>query len=303
MGDTTMTKKYNGTTLSATRCVEWTFVLTLALCWFAPSARASILTFDISDVEYASTGNFPEGYQINQEYGDRIADGSTQIATNGTTMFQYGVGAEGYTPNVTVSYGPFSIFTGGPELWRTDYGDLEHVLYQGSRFTGVGNDYDILDIVLVADPGYDVVLYDFDLGGWNQTDYTINAVTVYDGVPFPFITPTNQIYNPPGTVDVAGAGPTSTHIDFGGTPQQAHVIWLQINANNLGSLSENIGIDNIRFGQVENGHPDEPPVDPADIDGALQDGAVPEAASVLVWLGGLACVSLVGLRRERPIGG
>jgi hypothetical protein len=294
-----MTKTFCDTTLSAsaTKCLEWASVVALAFCLFATSARASILTFDITDVEYPDTENFPEGYQINQEYGDRIADGSTQIATNSTTTFTYGEGGEGYTPNITASYGPFSIFTGGPSLWRYDYGNLERVLFQGSTFTGIGNDYDVLDIVLVADPGFDVVLYDFDLGGWFETDYSINSVTVYDGVPFPFITPTNQI-SETFNVDVAGAGPASTHVDFGGTPLTAHVIWLRIDANNLGATSELIGIDNIRFGQVVNDTPNQPPVDPGDIDAALQPKAVPEAASILVWLGGLSCVGLAGKRRR-----
>ncbi len=263
-----MMMKFSWTTLTATKYLHWAAAVALACCWFAPSARASILTFDISDVEYASTENFPEGYQISQQYGDRI-DSPSQLS--GTTTFEYGVGAEGYTPNVTASFGPYSIFTGGPSLWRYDYGNLERVLYQGSTFTGIGNDYDILDIVLVADPGFDVVLYDFDLGGWNKTNYTINGITVYDGVPFPFITPTNQI-SETFNVDVAGVGPASTHVDFGGSPITAHVIWLQIDARNLGATSELIGIDNIRFGQVVNDTPDQPPVDPADIDAALQPG-------------------------------
>jgi hypothetical protein len=292
-----MTKNFDGTTLSATKSLAWTFVVAWACCLCASPAWASILTFDIFDDEYASTENFPEGFGINQEYGDGV-NSASQIATNGTTTFEYGVGVEGYTPNVTASYGPFSIFTGGPSLWRYDYGNLERVLYQGSTFTGIGNDYDVLDIVLVADPGYDVVLYDFDLGGWFETDYTINAVTVYDGVPFPFITPTNQI-SETFDVDVAGAGPASTHFDFGGSPLTAHVIWLRIDANNLGATSELIGIDNIRFGQVENDTPDQPPVDLADIDAALQPAEVPEAASFLVWLGGLCCVGLVGKRRTK----
>jgi hypothetical protein len=280
-----------------TKIVAWAFIVLLALFAAALPARASILTFDIFDeTAYHVSEHFPEGFGINQEYGDRIVDGTPQTATNGTTTFQYGGDGDNYTPNVTVSYGPFSIFTGGPSLWRYDYGDLERVLYQGSAFTGVGNDYDILDIVFVADPGYDVVLYDIGLGGWFQTDYTINAVTVYDGVPFPFITPTNQIYEA-FDVSVAGAGPTSTHFDFGGMEQQAHVIWLRIDASNLGADSGRIGIDNIRFRQVENGNPNEPPVDLAGIEAALQPAEVPEVASLVVWLGGLLCATLVSQRK------
>jgi hypothetical protein len=296
-----MTKTLFDTIDLDTKIVAWAFIALLALFAATLPARASILTFDIFDeTNPLYQENFPEGFGINQEHGDRI-DSASQLATNGTTTFDYGVGAEGYTPNVTVDYGPFSIFTGGPSLWRYDYGDLERVLYQGSTATGVGNDYDILDIVFVADPGYDVVLYGLDLGGWFQTDYTIKAVTVYDGVPFPFLTPTNDIYEATDVL-VAGAGPASTHVDFDGTPLTAHVIWLRIDASNLGATSELIGIDNIRFGQVDNGMPDQPPVDLAEIDAALQPAEVPEVASLVVWLGGLLCATLVSQRKTARVG-
>jgi len=269
------------------------------VAWFAclPTAQASILNFDIfDDTEPLYQEDFPEGFAINQEYGDNVS-GPTQVATNGTTEFNYGEGGEGFTPNVFVGYGPSSIFTGGPNLWRYDYGDLTRVLYQGSTNTGVGNDYDFLDIVFYAEPGYDVVLYEFDLGGWFESDYTINAVTVYDGVPFPFLTPTNDIFEATDVL-VKGAGPDSTHIDFGGTPLTAHVVWLRIDATNLGATSELIGIDNIRFGQAENGNPDEPPVDLGAIADALQPAEVPELASIVIWLGGLTCAAVAAQRRS-----
>lgn len=259
------------------------------------SSKASILTFDITNAAFPISEDFPEGVRINPDYGDRIVDDEPQSASDGS-KFEYGDDDGNYTPNITVSYGPFSIFTGGPELWRYHYGNLDRVLYQGSRHTGVGNDYNILEIVLVADPGYDVQLLGFDLGGW-QADFTINAVTVYDGVPFPFLTPTNDIFKTSGPVDVAGPGPDNTQFDFSSAPLTAHVIWLQIDANNLGADSEFIGIDNIRFRQIENGNPDQPPVDLSEIDDALQFAAVPEAASAVVWLAGIASVLLVGQRR------
>ena len=41
---------------------------------------------------------------------------------------------------------------------------------------------------MYAAAGYDVVLYGFDLGGY-QGDFTIEGVEVFDGIPFPFLTP------------------------------------------------------------------------------------------------------------------
>jgi hypothetical protein len=246
-----------------TRCALAVVALSMLLV-LSGQAWASVLTFDIFDPAYAGTENFPEGFQVAQEYGDRVTSLSTM---NGTTTFEYGVGAEGFTPNVEVSYDPSSIFTGGPSLWRYDYGDLVRVLYQGSTFTGFGNDYDYLTIRFQADPSYDAVLYGFDLGGWFQTDYVIDGVAVYDGEFNGFFPELNRVFFDEDAT-VLGAGPSHTSYSFG-TPLQGNVITILIDANNLGPDSELIGIDNIRFGQAQS-----------------TNGVVPEAASLVVWLVG-----------------
>lgn len=245
--------------------------------------HASVLTFDISDPDlYPGSEGFPEGVHIVEGaytgYGNRI-NGPTDTHANGTTTFSYGEQGEGYTPNVTVEYGPFSLLTSGPELWRYDYGDLQRVMYQGSSSAkGDGTDYDYLDIVLTADEGYDVILHDFDLAGWFQTDYVIQSVTVFDGDPFPILTPENQIFEQTD-VTVAGDGPTHTHIDFGGAPLRGPKLWLRIDASNLGALSENIGIDNIRFSQ--------------DV------STVPEPGTLATWVMGGLGVVVAGRRWAR----
>ncbi len=105
-------------------------------------AHASILTFDITDLSdpalYPVSENFPEGFTVDQTYGDRVISTSVTV---GNTKFEYGNDTEGFTPNVVVEYGPYSIYTGGPSLWRYNYGNLVRVLYQGSTYTGLGNDY------------------------------------------------------------------------------------------------------------------------------------------------------------------
>ncbi len=225
------------------------FQTTLALMLALVCPRigwATVITFDITDPTYAVSENFPEGFLIDQTYGDRVTN---TTVVSGTATFEYGVGAEGFTPNVVVEYGPGSIFTGGPSLWRYDYGDLTRVLYQGSTFTGIGFDYDYLAISFVADPGYEVQLFGFDLGGWFQTDYTLNRVSVYDNYLNLFFPENNRVFDDP-VANVAGAGPTHSSYTFG-TPIQGSVLTIFIDANNLGAASELIGIDNIRFGQVE----------------------------------------------------
>jgi hypothetical protein len=284
---------------------------------FGKLAHATILTFEVFDPDpFFLNGNFnnqavdphldpsygyPEGFRLDGYfntaasglYGSRV--GSTDVTADNGVRFLYGMGAEGFTPNVRAYYGPYSMFTGGPTLWREGYSDLDGVLYQGSAFGSppIGTDYNILDIVLVADAGFDVQLYGFDLGSFGA-DRTVGAVEVFDGVPFPFLTPTNYLYGPETNVDVPGA--TSTHFDFGGTPLQSSVIWLRINANNLGADSENIAIDNIRFGQIASAN--QGTLDPNDINDALAE-EVPEPASAVLCLVGSVFAG-IGCRRRKP---
>jgi hypothetical protein len=272
-----------------------------------PPAQATVLTFDIYDQNqtasspYAGSEYFPEGYGLVSSpnplasYGNRVTSTSSTESNGGVTFdYGYGVGAEGFTPNVTVQYGPFSLLSGGPELWRYDYGDLERVLYQGSR-GGVGTNYNRLEIVLTADEGYEVLLFGFDLAGWFQADYTIQAVVVYDGIPFPFLTPTNDIFKSAPFLVSGTDGLTADHstIDFGATGLQARRIWLTIDASNLGDASEFIGIDNIRFGQVSSpsstGPLPEPPL----------RGDVPEPGALALVAGALAALALRRRRTDR----
>jgi hypothetical protein len=242
-------------------------------------AQATILTFDIFNPIYSGTEDYPEGFGVNQAYGDRV---TSTAGSGGGDTFGYGEAGEGFTPNVVANYGPFTLLdvNGGPQLWRYDYGDLERVLYQGSAGP-IGTDYDILDIELIADSGYEVQLFGFDLGGWPRTDYEINEVVVFDGIPFPFLTPMNQIFSETGVV-VHGdlEGPPHTTFTFG-TPLQSDRIFIRIDANNLGPDSINIGIDNIRFGQVRVVEP------------------VPEPISLVTWLlGGSIGAALYARRRK-----
>lgn len=270
-----------------------TLGLAIAHLFAAQPAQATILTFDITDpVRYPVSEDFPEGFGESAftNYGDRV---SGPTGSSGTAQYGYGVGSEGYTPHVTVQYGPYSLFTGGPQLWRYDYGDLDRVMYQGSTGS-VGFNYDHLDIVLTGDPGFDVVLYGFDLAGWSRADYTIDSVVVFDGIPFPFLTPTNQLATL-HDVDVEGSqGHTS--IEFA-TPLRGRQLWLTINARNLGDGSLNIGIDNLRFGEVQGTDMrDLPPAPLEDQDPGRF--AVPEPAPLLLLALGLAGLGL-GQRRRR----
>lgn len=276
-------------------------------------AQATILTFEIFDpnldflpyndplVPPTLAGfGYPEGFRIDSYfntaasggYGSRVT--ATSVDADGGVKFLYGNGAEGFTPNVRAFYGPFSIFTGGPTLFRGGFSDLNGVLYQGSgeNLSPIGFDYDILDIVLVADAGFDVVLHDFDLGSF-LGDRTINSITVFDGFPFPFLTPSNFLSGPNGPIAIGG---TAHHQSFG-AGLQAPAIWLRIDANNLGTDSINIGIDNIRFGQVASAN--EGTLDPDDINAAFVSAEAPEPGSIVLWLVGAMFAATVPARRRQ----
>jgi hypothetical protein len=308
----------SGTGRSARVGVLATFAAALMMS-MAPPAAATTLTFelfyttlsppcvpcfdDVGDtvlpVLPAGYG-YPEGYAVAQDYGDNVTGTGTGVAGVDPVLYRYGQGAEGTTPNVSVSYGPYSIYTGGPQLWREGYGDLNGVLWQQSGLppSPIGYDYDVLDIVLTADPGFDVKLYDFNLAAWTLAgDQTIGSVSVFAGVPFPFLTPSNFLTPP--TANVLVSGTTNLFFNFGGTPLQAPTIWLRIDASNLGSDSINIAIDNIRFGQVANAS-SPGGITEDEIDDAFQSSEVPEPATMtLMLLGGAGMVADRARRRRR----
>jgi hypothetical protein len=116
--------------------------------------RATVLTFDTA---------LPNGSAVPPGYGQRV----TATSQDG---FFYGA-AGGFTPNVTVSYGPVA---SDVHLWNLDYGDLQQVIYRETEGAG------ILEVTLAADPGYQVILQSFDLAGWPNADYIINSVQVID---------------------------------------------------------------------------------------------------------------------------
>ena len=231
--------------------------ITVLSAW-ASEAHSSVLLFDqmrwLGVVVPTVSGN-----DVPQDYGDRVA-GSIQAVPGG--LFTYGEAGEGFTPNVVVDY--FSMVGGGGSgvsLWQDSYGDLINVVF-GNQNSNT------LNVRLTADVGFNALLYGFDLAGWPGTDYTINAVRVLDGS-----TPLFSMSD----VLVEGnlTGPRHTSFSFA-TPLSGGELLIEIDYSNLpGSQQDNIGIDNIRFGQF-------PPA-----------AAVPEPSSVLLLGIGLCGLSVL----------
>jgi hypothetical protein len=191
-----------------------------AVLAMAPAAAsATVLTFDIA-------GGISNFENMPPAYGDNVA----ATLQGGHS---YGVGAEGFTPNVVVSYGiPGPLIIEDPALWTTGYGDLTNIYFQDSdgdttfttRFT--------------ADAGYLVNLLSFDMASFLTAGQTIQGFTIRD-------VGANTVLFTQGSTFITGA----THNAFNFTGVSANSLELVVNLTGLGSRSDDIGLDNIRFSQ------------------------------------------------------
>ena len=225
-------------------------------------AHGTILLFDQTRDSSTHTQVLPtgSGSSLEPDYGDRVT-GAVQPVPGGE--FTYGEAGEGFTPNVVVD-----ITAGaGAALWQRDYGDLVNVAF-GPRGSNQ------LQVDLTADAGFEVLLHGVDLGGWPNTDYTITAVRVLDAA-------TAVFSSGPFLVEGHASGSGHSAISFA---QALHgqSRRIEIDFSNLPEgQHDNIGIDNIRFGQNPPGIP-----------------AVPEPSGGLLLAAGLvAMASLIRRRR------
>lgn len=260
-------------TCSRGRSTARAAALGAALAAAAP-ASSTILTFD--QVRGASAGNpvIPTfgGATVPLDYGDRVV-GSPMNVPGG--QFTYGQAGEGFTPNVSVEIfsGAASPAGAGVTLWEAGYGDLSNVLL-------ANNASNFLAVRLTADPGHRVGLFGFDLAGWPNSDYLIRGVSVIGDAGLLF----SQL-----DVLVEGdlAGPRHTSFLFADGLFGSELL-LTIDFSNLGGgQHDNIGLDNLRFGQ------DPPPAGPPDGGGPVTP-ALPEPGTL-----SLAAAALLGTRLLR----
>ncbi len=205
-----------------------------------------ILTFD-----HSPPGNF---VRIDQNYGDRVTISPDAFG------HQYGFVDDGFgaTPNVALTYGGSL-----PSIWTTGYGDLVNVLF---------NDQDgdtSLNLTLTADSGFEVGLFGFDVSSFSGAGQTIPGLQVLNST-------NNGILFSQGTTFVTGA--THNDFDFSGG-LFASSLTINIDLTGLGTLSDNIAIDNVYFIQRE--------VSP-----------VPLPAALLLFGSGLAGLIAVGRSRK-----
>jgi len=225
--------------------------LYFTICFLASSLLSMNANADVV-LTFDQSGIF-DSVLIDQNYGDRVTaspDGNGHaydiITGNGL----------GTTPNVEVSYSGES-----PDLWTTGYGDLTNVFYNELDFsTGFG-------ITLTADAGFEVGLFGFDMAAFGLGE-VLPGVEVLDG-------DDNVLWS---ASSVAIDGTNRNSFDTGGV--FADSLTISIDLTGLGGGSDNIGIDNVHFGQ--------------------RVSAIPEPAGASVFFAGL--LGLLGRRnRRRPL--
>ena len=213
----------------------------------AAPVDATILLFDQGRDAATRTVVVPisSGGVLPSDYGDNVKSASMAVPGG---VFTYGDGGEGFTPDVSVEIFSDAATPTNPraDLWQTGYGDLVNVVF--GEGPGIGG-APALNVVLRAAPGFVVDLYGFDLGGWNNADYTIAAVEVFaDAVSL--FSETDVL------IEGDFTGPRHTTFAFDG-PLSGPEILLRLDLSNLAeSIQDNIGIDNIRFGQTPPGVPE-----------------------------------------------
>jgi hypothetical protein len=210
------------------------------------------------------------GGDVPQDYGDRVA-GAVQAVSGGN--FTYGEAGEAFTPNIVVEYVSIAGGAGVSDVnvWGESYGDLINIAF-GNQFSNT------LEVRLTADPGFRAVLHGFDLAGWPNADYTIDAVRVLDGVTVLF----SQ-----ANVLVEGdlSGPRHTSFTFANALSGGDLL-IEIDYSNLpAAQQDNIGIDNIRFGQ-------DPPA-----------AVIPEPSTMLLLVVGLFALPVLMRRARVGVGG
>jgi hypothetical protein len=193
------------------------FIAAAAAAFMPAAASATVLTFDVA-------GGVTNSASLPQAYGDFVA-GSPQAGHS------YGVGAEGFTPNVEVTYGDGA--GEQPNVWTTSYGDLTNIY-----FNDLGSDT-TLTTTFTAAAGYLVDLYSFDLASFVDAGQTIQGFLVRD-------VGADSVLFSQGSTFITGASHYSATF---ATPLSANTLQVVVNLAGLNTTSDDIGMDNIRFGQ------------------------------------------------------
>jgi hypothetical protein len=202
--------------------LRWMGALLLLSLAAEPALASTVLTFDVA-------GGVTNFQPVPSDYGDNVA-ASPQAGHS------YGFVADGRgpTPDVLVDYGaPGEL----PALWTSGYGDLANVYF---------NDQDgdsTLTVTLTAAPGFHAILFGFDVASYSAGGQTIPGLSVLDGQG-------GTLFSQGSTFVPGSSNGGHTTISFGPAGLEAQVLTLVIDLTGLGTVSDNIGIDNLVFAQA-----------------------------------------------------
>ncbi len=233
--------------------------LLLAAAGAGPAA-ATVLRFDqaVRGGTLVTTDNV--GGAPPAGYGSHV--GAATVPVPGGVL-TYDEAGEAFTPDVRVE-----LFATGAtaadshvRLWHEGYGNLVNVAFtEGPGVSGAPE----LFVRLTADPGFVVDLYGFDLAAFGGADRIIAGIEVFAGS-----TLLHELHDVRVEGDATGLG--YTPIGFGAAPLSAPELLVRLDLSNLpAGIQDNIGLDNLRFGQT----PPPPPI--------VQAVPAPSVATLLV---------------------
>lgn len=208
--------------------------LAIGLALAAGAAQATQLTF---------AGQGQLGLGFGTTYGDRV------------TSFDSGLGAAGGpTPNIVIDFVPTnnaSPFT----VWNGGYGSLVQALGHGA-FNVEGY------IEFAPDPGWDVVLENFDIAGWSASSYPDSRIRVVDTAGAVLFD--SGVFTFPASTTFTG---------YLSAPIRS-TLPIRLLIDDFGDL----GIDNVIFSQV---------------------ATIPEPGTWALWLAGVGVLGTLARRRAR----
>jgi hypothetical protein len=201
-------------------CHGVAFSVSLVLASALAQSQTTTLPFDINNPTTLITG-----------YGDRV----TGPLTGGHNY----TGTGTFTPNVELAFGALDNgLTSLLHEWASGYNDLVNVVY--ASVGGLAGVTAEIVVSFMADPGHRVSLQAFDIGNWGAA-ITLPYVRISNELGVVLFEELNVALNP-------NTSPLERNFVLTPAPV-GQILTLRISLEGLGGNADNVGLDNVRFGQ------------------------------------------------------
>ena len=151
-------------------------------------------------------------------------------------------GTGGFTPHVTAAFGSQTAAAGsGMFTWNAGYNDLVGVIYGAINGGATTTEVAELAVTLSADPGHVATLESFDIGNWGAA-VNLPYVRVVDETGAILFEDLHVDLNP-------NTSPDEKNYVLSPAPQ-GQILTLEISVAGLGTIADNVGIDNLTFGEL-----------------------------------------------------